>query len=277
MRKKIAVMFFVLAVSSLLVAQRLPSTAPDPKPGPWIGQDKAINAPETQTCSFSYSSGSGDTFTRYCLTVNGNIVQLDSPSGFEYLQVGTFGEGYGLCDLTAGNVSYFDYAGFGDSANWGATTVTVPNATSRKFVRTTTDGIWQLTQTIKQVKANAAGPGSIQISSVIKNLTGINRDIIFLRYADVDAGGSTSDEISQTKNSAFGSDTVQNGLLLTTNTYTFGHYAAEWTIPGGADPCNFNTNRAAAPFVGDGSIGHLFALTVPKLATKTIKVTYKPF
>src|SRR5664279_466844 len=66
------------------------------------------NAPDTVGC-LGYSSGPLATFTRYCLSVNGNIVQLDSPSGFEFINNGDLMEGYGICDVTP-NLSYYDYA-----------------------------------------------------------------------------------------------------------------------------------------------------------------------
>lgn len=66
-------------------------------------------------------------------------------------------KGYGICDVNP-NVAYYDYAS-NDSGNWGSTTVTTLNATTQVFVRTTADGIWQLTQTIMQLKASTASTG----------------------------------------------------------------------------------------------------------------------
>jgi hypothetical protein len=276
--KKSILLVMMLSMSSLLFAQRRTHPPSVMVAGPQVSQDQlAADAPDTTACSFSYSSGSGDNFTRYCLSVNGNIVQFDRPSGFEYIAFGFIGEGYGICDNTAGGVAYDDYAG-SDSGNWGATTRTFPNATTAKFVRTTSDGIWTLTQTIKQVKANGAGPGSAKITMAVKNSTGIGRNIFLVRYADVDAGATTSDNFDQSKDAAFGNDNVFDGLSLTNNTFTFDHYAATWTTAAGPNPCNFNVNRLAAPAAGiDGSIGHLYALTVPAGATKTVNMTYKPY
>ncbi|MBZ5686043.1 MAG: hypothetical protein LAP86_13505 [Acidobacteriia bacterium] len=141
----------LLAVSTAALAQQ-PQSAADPA---------------STTCSFSYSSGPLTTFTRYCLSANGNIVQFDSPSGFEYISNGGPLEGYGICDVNP-NVAYYDYAST-DSGNWGPTTVTSPNATTQVFVRTTADGIWQLKQTIVQIKASAASTGSVKITMALKN------------------------------------------------------------------------------------------------------------
>src|SRR5712692_10533059 len=76
-----------------------------------------VNA--TSTCSFTFTSGVNNTFLKYCVTVNGNITQLETPLGHEHIAVGAFGEGYGVCDTTTG-IGYDDYADFGDSGNWGA-------------------------------------------------------------------------------------------------------------------------------------------------------------
>src|SRR6202020_720322 len=113
-------------------------------------------------CSLSYFSGPLTTFTRYCLSANGNILQLDSPSGFEFINNGGLMEGYGICDDTS-NVSYYDYASQ-NSGNWGGSVATAVNATTEKFVRTSSDSIWQLTQTIQQIKASASGTGGVKIT-----------------------------------------------------------------------------------------------------------------
>src|SRR5436189_4403576 len=135
--KKSIFLVVLLSISSLLLAQRRTQPPLAPVAGPHVTQDQtAKDAPDTTTCSFIYTSGSGNNATSYCLTVNGNIVQFSRPNGFEYIAVGTFFEGYGICDLTAGSVAYSDYAASA-TPNWGATAVSFPNAATAKFVRTT--------------------------------------------------------------------------------------------------------------------------------------------
>jgi hypothetical protein len=264
MLNKSTLLLAVIAFSMLAFGQR----ASQPQAG--------TNAPDTTACSFSYSSGPLNTFTRYCLSGNGNIVQFDSPSGFEYLNNGDLMEGYGFCDVTP-NISYYDYASI-DSANWGATTVTAPNATTRQFVRTTSDGLWQLTQTVKQIKATASGPGSVKITMALKNLSNIGRQVTLLRIANVNAGPvATNDEFVSSFNSAFGQEPGASwGLGLTTNTFTFAHNGVVETVPTGPDPCHYVTHISNAAFIGDGSLGHVYAITVPAGATKTVNMTYKP-
>src|SRR5215467_11645373 len=253
----------LLAVSTAALAQQ-----------PQGVQDTA--EPPVTTCSFSYFSGPITTFTRYCLSANGNIVQFDSPSGFEYINNGGLLEGYGICD-TNPNVSYYDYASI-DSGNWGATTVTTTNATTQVFVRDTADGIWELKQTITQVKASASSPGSVKITMALKNLSTISRNVTLLRIANVNNGPvATNDEFVSSFNSAFGQEPGASwGLGLTTNTFTFAHNGIVADVPAGPDPCHYVTHIINAAFVGDGSLGHVYAITVPAGATKTVTMTYKP-
>jgi hypothetical protein len=37
---------------------------------------------------------------QFCVTVNGNITEFQSPVGFEHIREGSFGEGYGICDFS---------------------------------------------------------------------------------------------------------------------------------------------------------------------------------
>jgi hypothetical protein len=252
---------------------------------PAFAQQRALNAgdpslPASASCAFSYFSGPLTTFTRYCLSANGNIVQLDSPSGNEMINKGDLLEGYGLCDFTP-NVSYYDYASV-DSANWGATTVTTPNATTKVFVRTTADGLFQLTQTITQIKASASTVGSIKITMAVKNLSGIAKNnLTLLRVVNVDAGSTpTNNEFVSSANSSFGQEPGRWGLGLTTNTFIFANNGIVISNPTGThtipDPCHYVTNVNPFSFVGDGLIGHVYNISIPAGATKTVTMTYKP-
>lgn len=71
----------------------------------------------TSACAYTFTSGGTATvkYLQFCVTVNGNITEFQSPQGAEHIRVGTIGDGYALCDFTANEVGYHDYAGFGDS------------------------------------------------------------------------------------------------------------------------------------------------------------------
>lgn len=243
------------------------------------GQQSAV-APgpnSTTTCAVTFTSGSGHNATQYCVTVNGNVIQF-SRGGDEYIQVGGPGEGYGICDLTS-NIAYYDY-GFNESGNWLPSTLTT-TLTQAISTRLTSDGIWQITNTITKVAANATGPGAAKVSMKIKNLTGVNRSVYVVRQADVDflrnGVSDFTNDFDYTIDTVSGLEPgFKTGLSLTTNTFSFAYDAFAQNVPGGPNPCNPAVNLAAQPFVGDGSVVQLYVLTVPKLGTKTITMTYKP-
>ncbi len=259
---KSAVLIAILSFSSLLWSQQ---------------EGSANNAPAATACSFTYSSGPVATFTQYCLSTNGNIVEFASPLGEEYIAGVHIHEGYGFCDFngSGGPVAYFDYADT-DSGNWGATTVTAPNVTTRKFVRTTSDGNWQLTQTMKQIKATATTMGSVQITMALKNLTSTSRpSVYFVRVANVDVTGA-SDHFDNTMTSATGEQVRQAGLNLAANTFSFSHIGYTQNVFSGPDPCDPFKNVNTGAFTGDGSIGHWFNFPVSAGGTQTVILTYKP-
>ena len=172
--------------------------------------------PSSADCVFIFTSGTKNTFLKYCVTATGNVTVFESPRRHEHSAVGVDGEGYGICGSTSG-VAYFDYAERGDSGNWGLPTVVSHNATSVTIARTTSDGLWTLTQTFTHV----AGPSpSARITMTLRNNTAVDTTAILLRYADVDASGVSLNNLDATLESAFGwNSTVANtrfGLVLQT-------------------------------------------------------------
>lgn len=231
-----------------------------------------VNA--TSTCSFTFSSGVNNTFLKYCVTVNGNITQLQTPLGHEHIAVGSFGEGYGVCDTTT-NVGYFDYADFGDSGNWGAPVTTHPSATVVKVVRSTSDGIWTLTQVITQVAASS----SIKVAMTLKNNTAVARFAYLMRYADVDANATFSNTLDGTVNSAWGYTEEGYGLQLQNAGNPpagFGWVGYPQNSPAGPTPCNPFATFVNGPIIAtDGSIVEFYDGTFPALGSKTVTATYK--
>ena len=233
----------------------------------------------TSTCAFTFTTGANDSFLKYCVTTNGNITQLETPSGKEHIAVGAFGEGYGFCDLSS-SVRYFDYADFGDSGNWGAATLVSQDAKSVRIARTTTDGLWTLTQTITQIPGISP---SVRIAMTVKNNSGAAKGLFFMRYADVDAGGQVQNNLDGTLKSAFGwnSDVSSNpaGLVL----QNAGRFPADsspggftQTVPSGPDPCGFAAHMASGTQIAnDGSVVFLYALNFSKGASKTVTVSYQ--
>ena len=118
----------------------------------------------TTTCSYDFTAGSGNTYISYCVTVNGNILEIVTPFGQSML--GVNGEGYGICDqnIVPGGISYADY-GVSDNGNWQNAVVLSHNATLVKIARTTVDGNWTLTQTITKIPSTT----SIKVVMALKN------------------------------------------------------------------------------------------------------------
>jgi len=139
----------------------------------------ALPAHATTTCSYDFTIGSGNTFLSYCVTVNGNILEIQTPFGQNMM--GANGEGYGICDQNVGPTNYTDY-GVSDTGNWGTATVLSHSLTSVKIARTTADGHWTLTQTITKVPATF----SIKVVMALKNNQGVSDVAYLVRFADAE-------------------------------------------------------------------------------------------
>jgi hypothetical protein len=270
MSKTLKLFLAVLALSSLALAQhqKQPSVPSAP-----------ISPDATTTCKASFLSGSGLNQTAFCITVNGNIPQF-SVAGLEMIQNGQVGEGYGICDTTS-NVGYFDYA-YTDSGNWLSPTFT-QNGNTVTITRKTSDGIWQLKQVITAIGATATGPGSVKVSMALKNLSGVDRNVILLRFADVDADGiNSTNDFDFTSQTAWGTNPEGffsgRGLSITNATFNSAITEGSFTLAGfdGPDPCNPGANGAPQPFHGDGAIVQLRLFNAVHGTTTTVVSTYKP-
>ncbi len=139
----------------------------------------ALPAHATTVCSYAFTTGSGNASLGYCVTANGNILQIQTPFGQSML--GANGEGYGICDQNVGPTNYTDY-GVSDTGNWGSATVLSHSSTSVKIARTTADGHWTLTQTISKVPTTY----SIKVVMAIKNNQTISDVAYLVRFADAE-------------------------------------------------------------------------------------------
>src|SRR5664279_1736544 len=142
----------------------------------------------TSDCQSTFTSGNGPTFMEFCVTQNGNVTEFQSPVGVEHIREGDIVEGYGICDFT--NLTrYFDWADGGDSGNWLNAVRTQPHGANTfplKITRTTSDGIFTLTQTFTQNTAERI----VKIAMSLKNNTAIPRDFALVRDADIDANNA---------------------------------------------------------------------------------------
>ena len=282
--KKTFLAFTVLTLSSLsLAGSPAPTSANAQKEAQaGIAQRNAAQADllspfSTSTCSFSFVSGTGGNFLRYCVTANGNITQFETPQGHEHIAVGVFAEGYGFCDFTS-SIRYTDYADFGDSGNWNPATVLSHNATTVRISRTTTDGLWTLNQTFTQ----NAGDKSVKVSMALKNNSAVDRFVFFVRYADADVDGSFLNNFDATDNSSFAWNPTGrapgNGMLmLDLGLVPPGSHGGFTQItPVGPDPCNPIAQWIPGTQIGvDGSVAHLYGVHIAANTSQTFALSYK--
>jgi hypothetical protein len=249
-----------------------------------IAQKNSLAAipPATSTCNWTFTSPqtAANKFLQFCVTVNGNITEFQSPSGIEHIRVGGISEGYGICDGTTGAVPYYDYADSGDSGNWLAPVTLAVTATSVKIARTTSDGVWTLTQTIAINKPAA----SALVTMALKNNSTVTRLATIVRFADVDAGGVVHNNLDGTLDSSWGYDPTGSsppyaGLLLQVDgPNTFSHQAWAINTSVGPNPCTPNANFVGTLTNVDGGIvsWNIFP-SIAKGATKTVKLKYTEF
>lgn len=230
------------------------------------------SADATVVCSFNFSANTGNKFIKYCVTKNGNITQFESPVGNEYISLSPQGEGYGLCNFDTAT-QYFDYAGYGDTGNWQAPVTVSSSATNVKINRTTTDGIFTLTQTIALNK----GTSSATVMMAIKNNTTTSRHIGLLRYADVDAGGFSGNAFDFTSRTAFGYNEMGFGLQLQYVSGAFSNGGFSQVIPGGPNPCQIFSHVSGPLANTDGSVFVQYDMQLGSKASKTVVVSYKSF
>jgi hypothetical protein len=169
-----------------------------------LKKSTASSPDATDVCAYKFTSGSGATYLQFCVSVNGNIVEFESPEGVEQINQGGVDEGYGFCDQVP-EVGYYDYA-YGDSGNWGPPNKLSQTATSVKIQRTTSDGIWTLTQTISLV---AGDNPYAKILMTLKNNSSVTKGVAIYRYADSDPGNAAQTDSNFAEN---GDGTNQSGF-----------------------------------------------------------------
>jgi hypothetical protein len=235
-------------------------------------RDKALpSQAATSTCSYTFTTGTGQNYLQSCVTVNGNIVEFQSPKGIESIRIGAYGEGYGVCDAST-STNYYDYADYGDSGNWLAPTTVSSSPTSVKIVRTTSDGVWTLTQIITQT----AGTATVKVTMTLKNNTAIARQAWLTRWVDVDADNTPTNNLDNTILTSDG--WTSNGYGLQMQNVAPWNYLWNALIFNTFEPPKnvCNPGYASGPLTstdGSMSLHYLFA-TVNKESSVTVNLTY---
>ncbi len=236
-------------------------------------QASTLSPQATVVCSYNFSSGSDNTFLGYCVTVNGNVLGVNTPAGQQHI---FGGEGYGICDINS-NTEYFDYAAGGDTPNWNPPVLLSQTANSVKIARNTSDGIWTFTQTITQVPATS----SIKVTMTVKNNTAANREVQLSRFADIDADGTTLNTLDATINSAMIYESVGRGVpyglaLQNVGTSPFTYLGFIRNTSAAMAPCTPFTNHVIGPVINtDGTAVMTYVVPVPARGSKTVTVSYR--
>ena len=283
--KKLVLAFVVFAMVPLSFAgaprvNAHPSDAAAAFRAKTAAAENVPHTPQSTTCAFTFSDAKKG-LINFCVTANGNIVQLEMPAGVPMVSQADHAEGYGICDDSS-NVSYSDFGGMGDTGNWGAATVLSHTGNSVKIVRTTSDGLWTLTQTITRTSGALT---SAKVSMALTNNSAGSRTAILVRYADVDAAGVAGNNLDTTQNSAmawnsgaFFNPRIGSGTVL--QNLTTGHFLSDGftqNSPLPPDACNPFARVAPALLTDtDGSLMMFYEVTVRAHTTATLTSVYKP-
>jgi hypothetical protein len=232
----------------------------------------ALPAHATTTCSYDFTSGSGNSFLSYCVTVNGNILEIVTPFGQSML--GANGEGYGVCDQNA-PANYTDY-GVSDTGNWRNATVLSQSSTSVKIARTTADGNWTLTQTITKVPATS----SIKVVMALKNNQTVSDVAYLVRFADAKPPSLSAYFVGGLASALARTDSMDPnyGLQLSNAgaiPFSFWQGYVQ-SVTTGPNACAFAFNEAFDNFLasGAGSIEMVYAGKIGAGQTKTVTLSY---
>jgi len=229
-------------------------------------QNEAPDAP--YACQSTYTSGCGQTYLSFCVTQNGNLANFSSPSGYNQLYANA--EGYAVCDYDS-NYSYYDWGQYGDSGNWQNSIVTQPkgpNTFPLTIKRTTSDGVWTLTQAFSR---NTTTP-AVKITMTLKNNSEVSRTAYFMRFADIDADNKTFNEFDGGTFSIWGYQSGSTGLMMRESwTYGMGAWvlsALPW------NPCSFE--HEGIPYLGDGKGLVTWYHGLSAKSSMAVSVEYRP-
>jgi hypothetical protein len=231
-------------------------------------QENQVAPLGSTACQSTFTSGSGISYMSFCTTQNGNVAKFESPSKFNQLYQG--GEGYGVCDMTNGNVGYYDWGAYGDSG-WQGATITQPNGPNTfplTITRTTTDGVFTLKQAFNR---NPSFP-SAKITMTLKNNSATSRNVLLARLADIDADGNSVDYFDSDRYGAWGYDENGQGLMIRATSKGSGSFG-RIVLPGAVDPCNMTLQQI--PFLGNGALVYPWVFTAGPQSSTTFIFEYR--
>ena len=233
------------------------------------------SARATTSCAYNFATGSGNNLLKYCVTANGNIPQIQGPSGVSLIATGR-SEGYGICNESPAQ-NYTDY-GVSSTGNWRPSVLLSQTSSSVQIARTTNDGNWTLTQTISETNSSA-----INVVMALKNNQAVQRVAYLVRYAEpfpetffegADSALGWNDDYNSNTN------TPGLGLVLqNVGKPPFGFWQGYvQMVPSGPNACAFAYYAAInGSYQGSGSIEIAYVGPVLAGGTNTITLGYRPF
>lgn len=166
-----------------------------------------------------FTSGSGETFLKVCITERGNISLFESPAGKVHLNTR---EGYILCSNRLATLGVHGFDAGTAQLGWAAPIVSQPGGPGTLpliITRNSFDGVVELKQTFKVVPAER----EVNVTMAVKNRSTLATlpKVVLDRYFDGDINGETSNNYDRTGASVWGlpgsatGSTANNGLMLT--------------------------------------------------------------
>jgi hypothetical protein len=165
-----------------------------------------------------FTSGSGSTFMKVCISNRGNILNFEAPAGVTHI---TSREGYVVCSNNFAAPKTHGYDAGVAEEGWGVPTIEQPNGEGQLplvITRNSIDGILRLKQTFNFT----AAAREITVKVEVKNLSVTTLPgVVLSRYFDGDIDGSSSDIYDRTIDSVWGKDPTNGvvkpgrGLMLT--------------------------------------------------------------
>jgi hypothetical protein len=237
-------------------------------------KDNQAGPLSTIACQSTFTSGNGNSYLKFCVTQNGNIATLESPSSFNQFYGGA--EGYGICNTTPEINGYSDWGRYGDTGNWADPTITQPNGPDTfplTITRTTADGVW----TLKQVFSRDTKTPAAKITMTLRNNSLIDRATRFVRFADIDADGVSGGNVFDADlSSSWGYRSYSHGVMMRAKSVP--NFSGGAVVSATAqDVCDLDLQQTS-PYVGDGASAYTWVYyPFPAQSSQTMSIEYRPF
>jgi hypothetical protein len=164
-----------------------------------------------------FTSGSGATFLKVCITERGNVSHFEAPAGQVHLQTR---EGYVVCSSFFEELGVHGFDAGSAQEGWAAATVSQPNGLGKLpliITRNSLDGLVRLKQTFNVIP----GEREVFVTMEVKNRSAVTTlpDVELDRYFDGDVNNQRLNTYRSTNQSVSGLPQLLgsplHGLMLT--------------------------------------------------------------